>query len=406
MAKLHSLHKLHIANRQGLGASNKLENKNGDAKDFLITGITGSNEIYANKTFEYKIISFNKSIVDVNQVVSKVQWGYSVDEKNIITINQKSSISKNQIILRWKVPNITGNQVRVYAWLKSPIKDVSVISNLRIAPPIILFVNGYSNTRSDMANPGYLKEYWDDSKFEDYKNFSAQYFKTRLNQQFFINGADTMFSGASKRYSNGYNYAKNRLTNTQSNLWEELMTDKDKDNHFTRPVIVISHSMGGAFAEGMLSFFKKMKLNVEKVIHFSPADVSGFTVNFPEITYQIDINPDPVLKFKNLNDRPLIRNIKNASVAQNPLDDMYGHDYSKRKGFVWNWFEDLNELKFRPIRKVNLPSWGGLKEHQVYELIYTHGSKFDLLMKNGVVYMSLEFNLGLKTTKNEYIKAF
>lgn len=253
----------------------------------------------------------------------------------------------------------------------------------------------------DLGNPpfGHFGE-------EAIKKFFKQYFKTRLNQQFFINGADTMFSGASKRYSNGYNYAKNRLTNTQSNLWEELMTDKDKDNHFTRPVIVISHSMGGAFAEGMLSFFKKMKLNVEKVIHFSPADVSGFTVNFPEITYQIDINPDPVLKFKNLNDRPLIRNIKNASVAQNPLDDMYGHDYSKRKGFVWNWFEDLNELKFKPIRKVNLPSWGGLKEHQVYELIYTHGSKFDLLMKNGVVYMSLEFNLGLKTTKNEYIKAF
>lgn len=28
------------------------------------------------------------------------------------------------------------------------------------------------------------------------------------------------------------------------------------------------------------------------------------------------------------------------------------------------------------------------------------------LLKNGVVYMSLEFNSGLKTTKNEYIKAF
>ena len=47
------------------------------------------------------------------------------------------------------------------------------------------------------------------------------------------------------------------------------------------------------------------------------------------------------------NDRPLIKNIKNASVAQNPLDDIYGHDYTKRKEFVWNWFEDLNELKFR-----------------------------------------------------------
>lgn len=393
-----------------IGDKKKAKEKEKKNSKILITQIIGPNEVYSDKTFQYKVTKFNRTDFILGEIVSSIKWGYSIDDKKeIIPINQKGigAVGKMEVSLNWKIPKIKGSQIRVYAWLEKPINDVSILSNLKTAPPLIIFVNGYYNTRSNLSNPGVLKEYWEDEKHEDFKNLSAIYFKTRLNQQIFINGADTALSSGTKRFNNGYNFAKDRLTNTKSNLWEEVMTDKDEDNHFTRPIIVISHSMGGAYAEGMLSFFNKMKLNVIKVIHFSPADVNNFKPTNPNVTYQIDINPDPVLKYiKNINDRPLINGIKNACLVENPKDDMYGHDYTKRKDFVWYWFEDLNELKFRPIKTITLPSWGGAKEHQVYELINTHKSKFDLLMKNGVIYMSLEFNLGQKTTKNEYIKAF
>jgi hypothetical protein len=391
-----------------IGDKKKAKGEEKKNSKILITQIIGPNEVYSDKTFQYKVTKFNRTDFILGEIVSSIKWGYSIDDKKeIIPINQKGigAVGKMGVSLNWKIPKIKGSQIRVYAWLEKPIKDVSILSNLRIAPPLIIFVNGYYNTRSDLSNPGVLREYWEDKQYEDFKNLSATYFKTRLNQQIFINGADTAFSSGTKRFNNGYNFAKDRLTNNKSNLWEEMMTDKDKDNHFTRPIIVISHSMGGAYAEGMLSFFNKMKLNIIKVIHFSPADINGFKLSYPEITFQIDINPDPVLKYKNFDDRPLMKGIKNACVVENPKDDMYGHDYTKRKDFVWYWFEDLNELKFRPLKTISLPSWGGAKEHQVYELINNNKSKFDLLMKNGIIYMSLEFNLGLKTSKNEYIKA-
>ena len=400
-----------------IGDKKKAKEKEKKNSKILITQIIGPNEVYSDKTFQYKVTKFNRTDFILGEIVSSIKWGYSIDnKKEIIPINQKGigAVGKMEVSLNWKIPKIKGSQIRVYAWLEKPIKDVSILSNLKTAPPLVLFVCGYWNKVLPYAGSDIFKEYWDNytyinKKFtdlDDFKNLSAIYFKTRLNQQIFINGADTKFSNGTKRFNSGYNFAKDRLTNNKSNLWEEMMTDKDKDNHFTRPIIVISHSMGGAYAEGMLSFFNKMKLNIIKVIHFSPADVNDFKLNYPEITFQIDINPDPVLKYKNFDDRPLMKGIRNACVVENPKDDLFGHMYTKQEKFVWDWFEDLNEVKFRPIKTITLPSWGGAKEHQVYELINNNKSKFDLLMKNGVIYMSLEFNLGQKTTKNEYIKAF
>ena len=183
------------------------------------------------------------------------------------------------------------------------------------------------------------------------------------------------------------------------------MTDKDSDNYFTRPIIIISHSMGGAFAEGMLGFFKKLSLNITKIIHFSPADTSDFNVNFPECTHQICIVPDPVLGYKNFDDGYLIKGVKNASFVSNPKEIPYGHMYTKQEEFVWNWFEDLDTLKTRPLRVDDVPSqfWGSDKK-QIYELVYLHNSKFTAFLKNGVLYKSLEFLSGFKTTKNEYVK--
>lgn len=69
-----------------------------------------------------------------------------------------------------------------------------------------------------------------------------------------------------------------------------------------KKIFIISHSMGGAHAEGMISAWKYHDLEIEYVLHFSAADNKDFQVNLPHVTYQINLVPDPVLMYKNTDD--------------------------------------------------------------------------------------------------------
>jgi len=210
---------------------------------------------------------------------------------------------------------------------------------VREAAPLIVFVNGYWNIswiQKDLfgfSDGKSLQDYWE----IEFRNRAIDYF-SKDSKVYFINGADIALSSGQNRFNNGENFAKERLKNTESKFYKEIFRIK-------RRIKIISHSMGAAFSEGVLSTLKKQKIFVEKIIHFSPADVSDFSVTFPDRTYQIDISIDPVLIFKNVNDRDYIKNIRYAALIQNPDHDQYGHANTKTEGYVWNWFEDLESLE-------------------------------------------------------------
>ena len=142
---------------------------------------------------------------------------------------------------------------------------------------------------------------------------------------------------------------------------------------------------------------KKQNVIIEKVVHLSPADTSGFSVNLPNISYQIDIDWDPVLMYKNANDATKIRNIKFTGIVKNPRNDEFGHMYTKEEDFVWKWFEDLENIRFNFIRSEKkykrLPSDGlGPAMTQSYtEKIYRavgqrNDTQFIRVIKDNIAY--------------------
>jgi hypothetical protein len=119
------------------------------------------------------------------------------------------------------------------------------------------------------------------------------YFNTK--NKLFLNGAGTKFSSGKERYIEGQKLANERYTNPQSKFYIEVFKNY-------RQIMIVSHSMGGAYAEGIISFLKSKKIKIEKIVHLSPADTSDFSISLPKKTYQIDINLDPVLMYKNADD--------------------------------------------------------------------------------------------------------
>lgn len=201
-----------------------------------------------------------------------------------------------------------------------------------------------------------------------------------------------MLSNGSDRFKNGSVFAKERLANAKSNFYQEVFKNK-------RKIMIVSHSMGAAFAEGMISVLKANHAKVNKVVPLSPADNSDFSVSLPNCTYQIDIDWDPVLMLKNMNDKYFINGILYYGVVQNPGHDHYGHANTKLDGYVWDWFEDLELIKFNyegiQNEVVIIPGsgmgYGGSSHKVTYEkysaLNLKHNTIFIKIIKNKKTYV-------------------
>ncbi|MGO4709814.1 hypothetical protein AB4Y90_12000 [Chryseobacterium sp. 2TAF14] len=252
--------------------------------------------------------------------------------------------------------------------------------------PLIVYVCGYWNKSMPYAGTEWGEKYWGSLL----KNSAKKYFYN-TTKELFINGAGEKGDGGKKRFNMGKKLAEERLANPNSKFYQEIFENK-------RKIMFVSHSMGGAFAEGMISVINQKKVNIEKVIHLSPADVSGFSVTLPEKTFQIDINWDPVLMYKNFDDAPTIDGVKFSAVAKNPNEDKFGHMYTKQEAFVWHWFEDLELVNFQFINQETktyyTPSGGmgyGGTSHTVLQKNYAaidlkHNSIFLKVRKNSKIF--------------------
>lgn len=151
-------------------------------------------------------------------------------------------------------------------------------SNLK-TQKIIFFVNGYTYK----CKP--LKEYWTE-KGNQFLDAANDYFGKNCDF-LFVNGEGPWYSGANYRFKKGKIFATKML--------------EDHKNKFTKKtsLFFVTHSMGSAYAEGMISILNEEKFNIKNVIHLSSANAKSihFSKNLESIErIQIGICGDKTLK--------------------------------------------------------------------------------------------------------------
>ena len=369
---------------QGLGKG-KGDDKNNKTQ-LLVTKVEGKNTAIPYEKVTYKVTKYNQDKVSENDK-KRIQWAIKIDGE------QKVLKEKGEKLVLTIKDEWAEKEIIVMPFLIKPTEEVS--KKVKIYDKsLVVYVNGYWNKDLPYAGEKIGKGYWGNGL----RRKATKEYDNSI-KEFFINGADSMFSSGKLRFEKGMKFAEERIKNTSSKFYTEVIKKK-------RKIIMISHSMGAAFLEGVMNVIKKENIEIEKVVHFSPADTSDFSVTFPEITYQIDILYDPVLMFKNVNDQTFIKGIKYAGLVKNPYDDKFGHMYTKDESFVWDWFEDLEFIRLNykstQERIVSFPSdgQGPSTIHTYTEEIYQasnlkHDTQFVRIKKYNRVYYYTK-------KKNEY----
>ncbi|OWP83499.1 hypothetical protein BWK59_10110 [Flavobacterium davisii] len=321
--------------------------------------------------------------------VKLLKWATKNDNgviKELGGVASNNQLSNDGKIIISIAINIDCEEARVYAFYKKANESVSV--NVTMIEPLIIFVCGYWNKDMPYAGDQWNEKYWGNGLGNDLKYYAKKHFNN--SKQLFLNGAGNWYSQGGTRWGKGEKFASERFKNEKSKFFKEVYKDK-------RKILVISHSMGGAFAEGMISSLVKKGVKVNKVVHLSPADTSQFSVTLPDKTYQIDITWDPVLSYKNLDDSQTIKGMKYYGLIQNPKNDEFGHMYTKEEAFVWKAFEDLEKIELLFSRSETkyerLPSDGlgpattikmEVKIYDTKKLI--HNTIFEKIKKDGKYY--------------------
>jgi hypothetical protein len=246
---------------------------------------------------------------------------------------------------------------------------------------MLIFVNGYTLG----CQP--FRPYWSSSKNpNEFLEAASTYFKdTTLNNESFINGSGKWFGSLSVyRYSAGKKYAQERI-----NSFKSLLPSNEKIN-------LLSHSMGAAFAEGMIEVFCQNKLPIGKIVHFAPAHARKIKV-FPASQHlaRIQINAsedsilehfsDPFIRGKKLmipgvqlygkvHWNPWVYHPKHMAEVQKRKRKHQQHPHFDLKtyAFVFDWLCDLEVLPQK-----NKPDQSIIETK--FEAVYMHGKYFELM---------------------------
>lgn len=283
----------------------------------LVTAIKGESNALPYEEVKYTVTGYNHSVTPDDK--KRIKW--------VVEINGKRELQKEQgeTLTLPMNKDWEGKEIVVMPYLQTCTPKVSVKTKVE-TKGAILFVNGYWNsgdtaekvvskasTKAGKEMKNIIAEnmgdtpkkgYWG-SRFTDrsisyftqkYKNWCGKTIKDI--EPIFIDGANIWSSSGTTRYQSGWNEASDIL------FEKELKNKKvinEKGEQMKR-IFIVSHSMGGAHAEGIIAHLLSKGLIVEWVLHFAPADNAEFRINLPRATYQINIMPDPVLAYKNFND--------------------------------------------------------------------------------------------------------
>lgn len=277
----------------------------------LVTSVKGNTIALPNDKVRYKVTGYSLPTVNESDC-KRVKWVILVDGIKEYR-KEQGEIFDLQIKEEW-----AGKEITVMPYLRAETINVSVKTQVR-TEAIVVFVNGYWNTgkTESLAEP--LKKmiakniigtkskrgYWGSAFINNAYIFFMQKYKQWTNKTIprngitplFIDGSNVWNSSGQTRFNAGWNEAEELLKT-------DLLTHNVINNEGLQKkrIFIVSHSMGGAHAEGMISAWKYHNLEIEYVLHFSAADNKDFQVKLPHITYQINLVPDPVLMYKNADD--------------------------------------------------------------------------------------------------------
>jgi RHS repeat-associated protein len=130
---------------------------------------------------------------------------------------------------------------------------------------LIIFVNGfdggvYGRIDKSKKSPTKIK-YWGPSLIQGFKRTYQD------NNDMYVNGSDGNLgaSMAYQRYDLGYEYVMKNL-------------DKIKKEANGETIKIVSHSMGSAYSEGMISALVEKGFTVEEVVHLSACDAADIVI--------------------------------------------------------------------------------------------------------------------------------
>lgn len=277
----------------------------------LVTSVKGKDCALPNEKVKYEVTGYNLSNVNKSDR-KRVKWVLLIDGVKEYRKEQGESFEL-RIKEEWANKEIT-----VMPYLQAETINVSVKTQIR-TEAVVVFVNGYWNTgkSNSFAEPlkkmiaeniigtKNKKDYWESMFINNTYNFLIKKYKQWTNKTIlrsgitplFIDGSNVWNSSGKTRFNAGWDEAEELLKT-------ELLTHNviNDEGLQMKKIFIISHSMGGAHAEGMISAWKYHDLEIEYVLHFSAADNKDFQVNLPHVTYQINLVPDPVLMYKNTDD--------------------------------------------------------------------------------------------------------
>lgn len=255
----------------------------------------------------------------------RIAWVYEIDGKQGKLTTADGTQAKGEQVSIILLREWMGKEVVFMPYLKKPIKSVSVKLKVE-ARPIVIFVNGYWNTghtagkhlgkiskkvgesiqKEILRNIGgkAKRHYWD----VEFIRKTREYITKKHQEEFgitpkeiaelYYDGADIWSSSGELRYVKGIAY-------TATKQFRREIEEKKIISSLGKPlnsVYIVSHSMGAAYAEGVVTGLLTAGVNVSCVLHFSPADNKDFKVSLPSRTYQINLLPDIVLMYKKFDD--------------------------------------------------------------------------------------------------------
>jgi RHS repeat-associated protein len=254
----------------------------------------------------------------------------------------------------------------------------------------VFFVNGYYNQGSLSGVAGSVGgEYYWSSKFIEAAN---NYFGDWNNS--YVDGRGKWNSSGQERFDAGYEFAKENATI----LLEGVV---DAEGVQIETIKVVSHSMGSAYAEGMIKYFEERNLTVEKVVHFSAADPSDFNASSKPFTLQLNIEGDAVLAYKNFWENDRISGVDRFGQVKTkrPMeaDLVLSHVETKSDPDVFKLLSDLQDISMTITKNVMSFIWGTYSgPSNIYSASgNTHGTEFNTVYLRGTEYHGTD-------TSNEY----
>lgn len=179
--------------------------------------------------------------------------------------------------------------------------------NVRVDDQRIIFING----KLGMGSPNGGQAYWDAGFVQD----GASY--TGSNITDFENVDFNYTSTAHDRYLSGYN-------NTIK--YGGSPSVKGRDNN----VVLVTHSMGGAYGEGVADAMTKQGWNVSSIYHFNAFQAADMNASGNRLTVDFQSVNDPVINNPirsspgSINNATPVRQISNSGyqfIHRSPIDN-------------------------------------------------------------------------------------